>query len=104
MEVGHSLSTGDDIYVRMACCRNTRKLRTGICVKWQPLFFKHDADGVSEEMNFDQSAFRLIHDVDLDNAEADRLVPVIEGDQGNRLCNAAAYVRLRYGYFNRPSG
>lgn len=28
-----------------------RRLHTGICVKWQPSFFRDDADGASEEMN-----------------------------------------------------
>ena len=130
------------------------RLRTGICVKWQPSFFRDDTDGASEEMNFkneshqeqlnpsllgvdygsedddddddeqdkvidalepatlikdsldtandlrpkdeevdDQSALRLIHDVVLDNTEADQPMPVSEGDQSNHLSNVGAYLR-----------
>jgi chromatin modification-related protein VID21 len=131
-----------------------QRLRTNICVKWQPSFFRDDADGASEEMNLkneshqeqlnpsllgvdygteaddddddeqdkvidalepatlikdffgtanelrpkdeeldDQSALRLMHDIVPDNAEADQLTPVIEGDQGNHLSNVGAYLR-----------
>ena len=130
------------------------RLRTGICVKWQPSFFRDDADGASEEMILkneshqeqlnpsllgvdygsedddddddeqdkgidalepatlikdsldtandlrpkdeevdDQSALRLIPDVVLDNTEADQLMPVSEGDQGNHLNNVGVYLR-----------
>ena len=132
------------------------RLRTGICVKWQPSFFRDDTDGASEEMNLkieshpeqlnpsllgvdygsedddddddddeqdkvidalvpatpikdsldtanelrpkdeevdDQSALRLIHYVVSENAEADQVVPVSEGDQGNHLSNVGAYLR-----------
>ena len=41
----------------------------------------------------DQSTLRLLQDVVLDNAEADQLIPVSEGDQGNHLRNVVAYLR-----------
>ena len=31
------------------------RLRTGICVKWQPSFFRDDADSTSEEINLNES-------------------------------------------------
>ena len=121
-----------------------RRLRTGICVKWQPSFFRDDADGASEEMNMNDShqeqlnpsllgvdygsedddddeqdkiidalePATLIKD-SLDTAnelrpkdeevddhsalclidDADQLMPVSEGNQGNHLSNVAAYLR-----------
>ena len=45
-----------------------------------------------EEIN-DQSALRLMHDIILDNAKGDQLMAVSEGNQGNHLSNAAAYLR-----------
>ena len=45
-----------------------------------------------EEIN-DQSALRLMHDIVLDNAKGDQLMAVSEGNQGNHLSNAAAYLR-----------
>ena len=125
-----------------------QRLRVGICVKWQASYFRDDADGVSEEMNLDeshqgqlnssllgvdygsedddedeqdkvidalepvtlikdsldtanelrpkdeeiddQSALRLIHDVVLDSAEADQLMPATEG---GHLGDVATYLR-----------
>jgi chromatin modification-related protein VID21 len=32
-----------------------QRLHTGICVKWQPSFFRDDVDGASEEMNLNES-------------------------------------------------
>ena len=64
-----------------------QRLRTGICVKWQPSFFRDDADGVSEETNLNKSHLEQLNpsllgvdygSEDDDDDEQDKVIDALE--------------------------
>jgi len=64
-----------------------QRLRAGICVKWQPSFFRDDADGASEGMSLDESHQEQLHSSllgvdygseDDDEDEQDKVIDALE--------------------------
>lgn len=64
-----------------------QRLRAGICVKWQPSFFRDDADGASEEMNLNESHQEQLNSSllgvdygseDEDEVEQDKVIDALE--------------------------